>query len=62
MKSKVREIEKIYAKANYSGKNGKKGKKGRRGPPVDRRLKKDKKSMVRAKQKDMKKRGGRKGR
>ncbi|GIL46558.1 hypothetical protein Vafri_3535 [Volvox africanus] len=61
MKSKVREIEKIYAKAHLGANKGKKGKKAKRGPPVDRRLKKDKKAMMRAKQKQMKKRG-RKGR
>ncbi|KXZ53085.1 hypothetical protein GPECTOR_8g77 [Gonium pectorale] len=63
MKSKIREIEKIYAKARSSAKKGKKGKKGERrgGPPLDNRLKKDKKSMMRAKQKQMKKKG-RKGR
>ncbi|PNW75509.1 hypothetical protein CHLRE_12g529500v5 [Chlamydomonas reinhardtii] len=57
MKSKMREIEKIYAKAHSSAKR--KSKKGRKGPPLDKRLKKDKKSIKRAEQK-MKK-GGRKG-
>ncbi|GLC72047.1 hypothetical protein PLESTF_001198400 [Pleodorina starrii] len=58
MKSKVREIEKIYAKARLSGGKGKKGKKGKGGgPPLDRRMKKDKKSMMRAKQKEMKNKG-----
>ncbi len=61
MKSKAREIEKIYAKAHHSAKKGKKGKKGKRGPPLDKRMKKDKKAMIRAKQKQMKK-TGRKGR
>ncbi|GFR43871.1 hypothetical protein Agub_g5000 [Astrephomene gubernaculifera] len=64
MKSKMREIEKIYAKAQSTGKGKKgKGKRGdkRKGPPLDNRMKKDKKSMMRAKQKQMKKKG-RKGR
>jgi AdoMet-dependent rRNA methyltransferase SPB1 len=58
MKSKMREIEKIYAKAHSSAKR--KSRKGRKGPPLDKRLKKDKKSIKRAEQKA--KKGGRKGR
>ncbi|KAG2453439.1 hypothetical protein HYH02_001662 [Chlamydomonas schloesseri] len=57
MKSKMREIEKIYAKAHSSAKR--KSRKGRKGPPLDKRLKKDKKSIKRAEQKA--KKGGRKG-
>jgi hypothetical protein len=45
MKSKMKEIEKVYAKARSSAAakgRGKKGK-GRKGPPLDRRMVKDKK-------------------
>ncbi|KAG2498835.1 hypothetical protein HYH03_003028 [Edaphochlamys debaryana] len=59
-KSKMREIEKIYSKAHAA--HAKKNKKGaqKRRVPLDARMKKDKKAMMRAKQKDMKKRGGKK--
>lgn len=59
MKSKMREIEKIYAKAHSGAKRKNKRRDKKRGPPLDSRMKKDKKSMMRAKQKAMK--GGRKG-
>lgn len=61
-KSKAREINKLYARALSTGKRGGKGGKGgkgKRGPPLDKRMLKDKKSMVRAQQK-AKKAGGRK--
>ncbi len=68
--SKMREIAKLYAKARATGagkgKDGKsKGGKGgkSRGPPLDRRMKKDKKSMKRAELKAKGKgRSSRKGR
>jgi hypothetical protein len=50
MKSKMKEIEKLYAKAKAGGKgkNGGKGKDGkRRGPPMDGRLRQDLKSQKR---------------
>eukprot|EP00201_Polytomella_parva_P021348 CAMPEP_0175047888 /NCGR_PEP_ID=MMETSP0052_2-20121109/5861_1 /TAXON_ID=51329 ORGANISM="Polytomella parva, Strain SAG 63-3" /NCGR_SAMPLE_ID=MMETSP0052_2 /ASSEMBLY_ACC=CAM_ASM_000194 /LENGTH=905 /DNA_ID=CAMNT_0016311845 /DNA_START=19 /DNA_END=2736 /DNA_ORIENTATION=+ len=63
-KSKIKEIEKLYAKARGGvvkggKKGGKKGGGKGRGPPLDPRLRKDKKAQKRAQQK-MKK-GGRKG-
>ena len=62
MGSRIREIEKLYAKAKASNGPGKKGKKGGKdkkgkGPPLDRRMMKDKRGMDRA----MKKRGGKGG-
>ena len=49
MKSKMKEIEKLYAKAKSGGKGKKGGKdgKGRKGPPVDGRLRQDLKSQKR---------------
>jgi AdoMet-dependent rRNA methyltransferase SPB1 len=56
MGSRIREIEKLYAKARASNGPGKKGKKGgggkgdkkRKGPALDNRMKKDKRGMERA--------------
>ena len=57
--SKIREIEKLYARARAAGKKdskGGKGKKGgpRKGPPLDKRMKMDKRGM----QKAMRSKGG----
>jgi hypothetical protein len=53
MASKMREIEKLYAKARAAGGKGKKGKGGgkdgkRRGPPLDKRMLKDKRGQAKA--------------
>lgn len=64
MASKMKEIEKIYAKARAAnGVKGAKGKKGgrgdkRKGPALDKRMKKDKRGIDRA----AKRAGGKKGR
>jgi AdoMet-dependent rRNA methyltransferase SPB1 len=48
MKSKMKEIEKLYARAKSGGKGKKGGKDGKRkGPPVDGRLRQDLKSQKR---------------
>lgn len=61
MASKMREIEKLYAKARAAGGGKKGGKKGgkdgkRKGPPLDRRMLADKRGDKKAA-----KRGGKKG-
>lgn len=71
MKSKMRDIEKLYAAAKSGGKNGKgKGKKSsssrsdqykKKGPPLDARLKKDRRGM-KAAEKRAKKNGGKRRR
>jgi AdoMet-dependent rRNA methyltransferase SPB1 len=55
MGSRIREIEKLYAKARASNGPGKKGKKAgggrgaqKKGPALDKRMKKDKRGMDRA--------------
>ncbi|PNH12762.1 AdoMet-dependent rRNA methyltransferase spb1 [Tetrabaena socialis] len=58
MKSKMKEIEKIYARAHSGMKKASKRAARKRGPPLDNRMRKDKKSQVRAMQKS-KKGGGR---
>lgn len=67
MASKMREIEKIYAKARAQ--NGPKSSKGkgkgrdskRKGPALDKRMKKDKRGMDRAAKRAGSKKGGKKG-
>lgn len=72
MSAKLKEIEKLYAKARSggSGGGGKKGKSKkngrgdrgkRKGPPLDRRMKKDKRGMEVA-AKRLKKKSGKRGR
>lgn len=60
MASRMREIEKLYAKARAGGgakKGGKGGRDGKRkGPPLDKRMKADKRGLAKAG-----KRGGAKG-
>jgi AdoMet-dependent rRNA methyltransferase SPB1 len=66
MASKMKEIEKIYAKARAMNGPGKRGSKGggkakgdkRKGPALDKRMKKDKRAMKAA----GKRAGGKKGR
>lgn len=54
--SKMREIQKVYAKARASGSKSK-GKK-RKGPPLDRRMKKELRATKRIAKRDGKKIGG----
>jgi hypothetical protein len=65
MKAKMREIEKVYAQARAGGKKGKKGKKGgrgeqykKKGPPLDARMRTDKRGMEAAAKRV---KGGKKG-
>lgn len=58
MNSKMREIEKVYAKARAQGAKAKGKGKARKGPPLDRRMKKELRAKKRIAKRDGKKVGG----